>query len=79
MSSSSSASSHLRVLVYGGSGALGRSIVSAFKSFGASVDSVDFSVNPEASHNLIVDSKFEESLVKVVKEIESEHAKSGGV
>lgn len=53
-------------------------MVTAFKACGASVDSVDFSVNPEASHNLIVDSKFEESLVRVVKEIEVENAKSTG-
>jgi len=75
---SAAAPSSLKVLVYGGAGALGRAVVAAFKVYGACVDSVDFSANSEATHNFIVDSKFEESLTKVVKEIESLNSQAVG-
>lgn len=78
MSSGSADSSSLRVLVYGGSGALGKAVVTSFKKHGATVHNVDFSVNPEACHNHIVDKDFEASLTKVVKELDAESAKTGG-
>jgi dihydropteridine reductase len=79
MASAPTSSSSVRVLVYGGAGALGRAVVTSYKSYGASIDSVDFAANEEATNNFIVDSKFEESLVKVVKQLEIESAKTGGM
>jgi dihydropteridine reductase len=78
MAAATLSASSMRALVYGGSGALGKAVVSAFKQFGVSVDSVDFSANSEATNNWIVDGKFEESLTKVVQAIEAESAKVGG-
>nr|KAJ3421496.1 hypothetical protein HK105_003297 [Polyrhizophydium stewartii] len=43
-----------RALVYGGSGALGRAIVSRFRSANWHVISLDFSENPEASANIVL-------------------------
>ncbi|KAI8805153.1 hypothetical protein BJ742DRAFT_821229 [Cladochytrium replicatum] len=43
-----------RVLVYGGCGALGRTVVSTFKRANFSVISVDFSSNDEANSNIIL-------------------------
>ena len=68
----------MRVLVYGGAGALGKAIVTAFKSKGATVESVDFSANSEASVNHTVDKDFEASITKLVKTFESEAGKDGG-
>ncbi|KAI8851923.1 hypothetical protein BC829DRAFT_441221 [Chytridium lagenaria] len=41
-------------LVYGGSGALGRAVVTAFKRANWTVTSVDFRVNEDASHNIVL-------------------------
>ncbi|KAH6598602.1 hypothetical protein BASA50_003640 [Batrachochytrium salamandrivorans] len=42
-------------LVYGGSGALGRAVVSQFRKADWNVVSLDFSENPDASLNIILD------------------------
>ncbi|KAJ3183193.1 hypothetical protein HDU85_002219 [Gaertneriomyces sp. JEL0708] len=45
------------VLVYGGSGALGRQIVSHFRRAQWAVTSVDISPNSEAHHNIVLDTQ----------------------
>lgn len=46
--------SSTRVVVYGGCGALGRSIVETFKTKGAIVTSIDLSANENADENVII-------------------------
>ncbi|KAJ1523795.1 hypothetical protein HK096_001642, partial [Nowakowskiella sp. JEL0078] len=55
------------VLIYGGSGALGRTLVTAFKNANWSVTSVDFRENSEATSNVLLSTndKFEEQYNKV--------------
>lgn len=43
------------VLVYGGCGALGRSIVAKFAAASWSVTSVDFVENADANHNIVLE------------------------
>ncbi|KAJ3401784.1 hypothetical protein HDV05_000267 [Chytridiales sp. JEL 0842] len=43
-------------LIYGGSGALGRAAVRAFKDSKWTVTSIDFSQNPDATHNILIPS-----------------------
>ena len=79
MSATTVTGSSTRVLVYGGSGALGKAVVTAFKTFGSVVDSVDFVANAEATNNYLVNSEFEKSLISVVKTLEGESAAVGGM
>lgn len=78
MSATTVTGSSTRVLVYGGSGALGKAVVTAFKTFGSIVDSVDFVANAEATNNYLVNNEFEKSLTTVVKTLEGENAAAGG-
>ncbi|KAJ3108452.1 hypothetical protein HDU97_001159 [Phlyctochytrium planicorne] len=58
-------------LIYGGSGALGRALVTAFRSSNWVVTSVDFRPNEDASHNIILNSTldFEATGAKVDKDL----------
>ncbi len=57
-------------LVVGGSGALGKSVVSVFKNNGWRLLNVDLTANTEADFNLILDSqkKMQEQISQVHKE-----------
>jgi len=62
-----------RVIIYGGRGALGSTVVSAFKKNEFWVCNIDMSENTEADHNIIVEgdtwTKQEENVCKQVKDI----------
>ncbi|KAJ3115422.1 hypothetical protein HDU96_000658 [Phlyctochytrium bullatum] len=60
-------------LVYGGSGALGRAVVTAFRAANWTVTSVDFRPNEEASHNIVLTSTldFAETGAKVESDVAS--------
>jgi len=61
-----------RVLVYGGSGALGKSIVSAFRASQYEVLCIDFRLNDEASHNIqLVDTPWRDTASFVSAELNS--------
>lgn len=62
-----------KVLVYGSSGALGKSFVSSFKSAGIDVFGVDFSVNPDLNQSFkLTGTSFEQDLTNLVKYIEDQ-------
>lgn len=79
MSATTVTGSSTRVLVYGGSGAMGKAVVTAFKTFGSIVDSVDFVANADATNNYLVSKEFEKGLTSVVKTLETESANLGGM
>lgn len=60
-----------QVLVYGGSGGLGRAIVARFKQSNFKVISVDFSPNSDASENIILNtqSDFTATSEKVMSDV----------
>lgn len=57
------------IFIYGGSGALGKDVVTTFNKYKFSTISVDLVENKEATHNIIVKGSFEEISKQVEKEL----------
>eukprot|EP01132_Coremiostelium_polycephalum_P010114 gene10114-12406_t len=63
------------ILVMGGNGALGASIVNLFKTKGWAVTSVDFSDNKVSDHSFVIKSSNESEIQNVEKELTSRNLK----
>ncbi|KAL6043061.1 Dihydropteridine reductase [Balamuthia mandrillaris] len=70
-----------QVLVYGGAGQLGATVVTEFKQRGCTVFVADFRTNPEADHNVVLspDSSNKENTARVVEELKKLNAELSAV
>lgn len=62
-----------RVLVYGGNGALGKAVVSQFKSKGWDTVSVDFGNSDVAAHSVVIKGSSKEDIGRVIDELQKKN------